>query len=173
MSNPINTVPTGLQSLLDNKSLGKNPDALLEDIRPTIDLTDFFIGNKVLSITTETFVGLAAKATEARIQVPPGELWLVFGVSSRMTKSDAGSANAGFVPVVTNIPGDSNFFYELITNTFPSTFNNATNELSSSVGVLSEPLVLRAPVQLATRVNYYEGGTYNVSTTALYTRLVV
>lgn len=43
----INTPPVGLQSLLGSQSFGDNPNDLLEQVRPIVDLTPFWGSNKL------------------------------------------------------------------------------------------------------------------------------
>ena len=178
-STPINTVPQGLQSLLNSQSLGVNPNTLNQDIRPTVDLTPFLFGNKILSATTATTTGVNAKGTYAEIKVPPGSLWLVIAVESRATLSaGTGTPTLIFQPYLTSLGAGANFAISLAPpgSDFYFGFQAVADETRIATGVLPQPLALRSPAELATRVGGVQlatGGTWSISTTVLYYELNV
>ena len=164
-TSPINTVPRGLQSLLRNQTLGVNPNLLQQEIRPTLDLTPFLLGDGLLQTFQLTGTGVSAKGTVDGPIVPAGKLWLIYCVNSRATKVSGGNA-INFSPVLINLPGDPNFFIEIRTDFFQASVANAGDEMSMSTGWLGSPIVLRAPARISTRIHSI-AGTFNVTTNAV------
>jgi hypothetical protein len=81
MPSQINRVPPGLLSLMDIKALGRNPDLLLDEVRPVFELREFYTriytqseGTALLAVATpgaHAFTGITAG---------PGEVVLVSGL---------------------------------------------------------------------------------------------
>ncbi len=70
----VNQVPVGLQAFLGSKNLGRNPDELLNEIRPVVDIFPFLSGyqqtssNSSGTANTDNF--------SLTVTVPDGEIWL-------------------------------------------------------------------------------------------------
>lgn len=89
MPSLVNRLPVGLLSLLGIKSTGLNPSTLLDEVRPTVDLSQYY-----LSDTWENTFGLTAAANApglwaaTAIAPPRGQLWvyddLVVSVTSNL-----------------------------------------------------------------------------------------
>lgn len=75
----INRIPKGLQSLLDFKSLGKNPSFMDDSIDGSIDLTDFFYSDVGLEATfgTQNIDSTDVGTLAATVTVPAGETWAI------------------------------------------------------------------------------------------------
>ena len=167
----INRVPAGLQGLLDNQTLGRNPDTLLGDVRPTVSLDPLFLVNTVLKIANNTATSITTKDNVAGVSVPAGAIWWILGVSSRITLA-SGTGAATINPVITNVGGPvSSAFLELSDTTFGYTFGATGDEFANNV-VFPQPLVLRADTRFASRfVPTTVGGGYNITTSVLYYEL--
>lgn len=69
---PIQTATAGWLSLLGLKNLGKNPDTILEDVRPTAELTDYWLRgaseahqeSKTMVFTNESLSATFLQASE-------------------------------------------------------------------------------------------------------------
>ena len=90
---PIQPTATGFLSLLGLKNLGRNPDALLDELRPSIDMAPWFLNGAALTrATVETWpaaagnisgfwrIGATPITGAGDITVPDGQLWYVHEV---------------------------------------------------------------------------------------------
>lgn len=102
MTAKINRVPDGLQGILDSKTLGENPDDLLGDIRPTLDLRSLFLANAGIrgDAATASVSAASLGMVVAPVTVPSGELWFVVSVSSDVVGGLTGGDNYATSPVV-------------------------------------------------------------------------
>jgi len=76
----INRIPGGLLGLLGLKSLGRNPDTLLSDVRPTVDLMRLYMTGQPQMVTS--IVGVTGNGFLTPIvthTVPNGKCWFVIG----------------------------------------------------------------------------------------------
>ena len=83
----INRVPFGLLDFLATKTQGDNPSQLLQEVRPTLDLTKFFIAERMENFS-EVQVSAAA-AGGFTFTVPVGEIWFPVTASMTMIVADA------------------------------------------------------------------------------------
>lgn len=83
MASKVTRPPSGLLSLVGTKTLGQNPDALSELVRPVINLDQHYLLDQPLQTATATVVG-GAIGTFASVQIPSGELWAVYNVAGQM-----------------------------------------------------------------------------------------
>lgn len=75
MSSRINRVPEGLQKILGSQSLGVNPQELLGDVRPSIELFDLYTFPE---LEYQRGAGsLTGRGIVSSVTVPQGETWLV------------------------------------------------------------------------------------------------
>jgi len=80
ISAPINAVPFGLLDLLQTKALGRNPNELMQAVRPTVEMSQFWASGA----PTQYFTTLATPVTGAGViptagtftTVPPGKTWV-------------------------------------------------------------------------------------------------
>lgn len=90
MASGINRAPLGLQSLLDTKSLGQNPDALSELVRPIVDLGPFWWAQRRWrAIEAEAATAAIGGILGTRITIPNQEVWLVPSLSARLVSGGA------------------------------------------------------------------------------------
>lgn len=82
----INRVPQGLLGLLDAKTQGRTPLDTEANLRPVIDLSQFYVAD--LPLETEIAIGTVTGADVGDlvlpVTVPSGEQWFVRGVSGQM-----------------------------------------------------------------------------------------
>ncbi len=70
--------PKGLTSLFGLRDLGKVPGSLSEELRGSIDVTQFYLLNDRELVTLSGVAALAAGSNNYAEVVPPGELWYVW-----------------------------------------------------------------------------------------------
>lgn len=76
----INRPPLGLQSLLGSQNLGDNPNNMLTDMRPTLDLLPFLTAQLLRQETVTG--GRITPGTVASLQPFAGELWALKGLGA-------------------------------------------------------------------------------------------
>jgi len=78
MPSLINRVPPGLLSLLGIKAMGENPVVTTDELRPTIELLNFYVGpnSTRLNGSTGNITGTGLFQVTA-LAPPTGEIWLV------------------------------------------------------------------------------------------------
>jgi len=86
----INRLPRGLQSYFGNTAAGKNPAQLLQDVRPTVDLTPFWNGDSIKYRKEPGSV--AATYGVSFIEVPLGESWIPLQLTYELTTSVVGES---------------------------------------------------------------------------------
>jgi hypothetical protein len=123
MSGNVNRVPSGLLSLTDSQTQGRNPDELLIQIRPTLELRDFWLANKGLEseFTDGTLINNADVG--ATVTVPSGELWAVKNASTEGQEADAATP-AIRMSLLFRLPGVTTNFSVLATSTNAITLIN-------------------------------------------------
>lgn len=95
--NRIQRLPRGLLSLLDTKSLGRNPPSFDEELRVTLDAYQHYLPPPA-AITTTT-AGIVAAANAGIVTVPAQEMWVVRVVGGRMTSTVGGGVQSGTLMV--------------------------------------------------------------------------
>lgn len=109
MPQPIQRNPYGLLSLLDSKAGGQNPNAILDELRPTVDLTDF------LAVQTRFSVNGAIAAPALGLNIAPvtltepdaGEIWIMRAITAVTTAVIAVAPTFRFVVGVHDIRNGS------------------------------------------------------------------
>jgi len=86
----IQRLPKALQDYLGNTAAGKNPSDLLEQVRPTIDLTPFWNCDQVRY--RQQNLPVAATYGVTFFVVPSGEVWLPLSLSAEITGSVIGES---------------------------------------------------------------------------------
>lgn len=94
---PIQPTATGFLSLLGLKNLGRNPDALLDELRPGIDMNRWYLnGGEVVRGTADSWLVASGELTGffavgslpitggGAITVPANELWWVEDVDVKI-----------------------------------------------------------------------------------------
>lgn len=97
----INRIPTGLLDFLLTQAGGRNPDNLLEQVRPVVDLEPFYYPDRWNAVS-EAFS--LSEGQRDFIEVPAGEAWLWQTVAIDMTIG-ASSQRASFAIEIERIPG--------------------------------------------------------------------
>lgn len=85
----INRLPKGLQEFLGNTAAGQNPDTLLNDVRPVIDLTPHWSFEETKWISATGAVALPNQGSF--FVVPDGELWAPIHIGARINNFPAGA----------------------------------------------------------------------------------
>lgn len=98
----INRVPQGLQDLLLSKSFGKNPNELLQQVQPGVDLTRFWIVDRLTELRPATHT-VIANGIQTAIEIPEGEAWIPINWSSTMTLQTAADV-ANWSMYIRNMP---------------------------------------------------------------------
>ena len=93
MSSQINRPPFGLQSLLESQNFGQNPNALLLDVRPTIELDKFFKFPNLRRDQVQN-TAVAAINANAEVLVPNNEVWEIVAWDGQVVNSAAAGARA-------------------------------------------------------------------------------
>lgn len=88
--NRIQRLPRGLLSLLDTKSLGKNPPSYEDELQLTLDTLGIYLPPPEYLVSNTNGLGIVAPADVGDIVVPNGELWVVRNVGSSVTATVGG-----------------------------------------------------------------------------------
>ena len=91
MAEKIQSVPATLLDLLGIKSLGRNPVALADEVRGSIDLTDFYLASR-LEIVRVQNLAIAVAGDDANVTVDNGEIWIVKEISATVKQPSAAGA---------------------------------------------------------------------------------
>jgi len=162
----INRVPAGLLGLLDAKTQGQTPQDSSGVLSPTIDLTPNYLANipytAGLANEVSTTIGL-----KAILEVPAGELWYVYAVSSEVVASAASQVLTG-VPCII-VPGAGGATNYVPLTTCGLVLQNPGAALDSRVHAVSfsVPLLVNPGTQFATRIVSAFGSRTSL-TTVLY-----
>lgn len=101
----INRLPFGFQSLLDSKTLGKNPGLLNQEVRPVLDMERFFkppLLRRAQATGTWNAVG-----SSAQVSVPSNELWEIWSVEAGALNNFAAGAS-GRININLQLPDPEN-----------------------------------------------------------------
>ena len=112
MPQPLNRVPAGLLSFFQIKSTGRNPDQLSDEVRPVLNMVDFYsagIGARIEESFELGFDPTNLNTSIAVVTVPSDEFWIVRNVSqtARVTTAGAGE-RAAFAILLQNIQATEN-----------------------------------------------------------------
>ena len=160
----INRIPDGLQSLLGVKALGRNPQEIEGAVRPTIDLTSFYLANKTLELAfgQDIIATPAADNEYATVEVPSGEVWFLYQVGIRWGPTGASLVNTNVVPVLrlpTSPPSTAGLHPLTSCREFGTSLSTAE---TLTMGVDMKGVVAPAGTQFS---NYVHDITSNASTT--------
>jgi len=103
----INSPPVGLQSLLGSKNFGENPDDLLREVRPTVDMLPFW-GSQRLRFD-QTVAIQAGVGSMVERQIPLGESWLVLSASITILNLASGAENGLAIHLDDSLVGTISF----------------------------------------------------------------
>lgn len=91
----INRVPQGWLSLLDSKTGGQTPDRIDRELKPTLELFNFYSANIPLDIEEDVAnANNSPSTTPTSIVVPGSELWLTYAIEARITTLAAATTGA-------------------------------------------------------------------------------
>ena len=79
MPQSLNRIPAGLLSLLQIKSLGRNPSALSDFVQPTLEMSESYFTTLSLRFARASTAGVASADQGTRIsliEVPENEIWI-------------------------------------------------------------------------------------------------
>lgn len=105
---PINVAPNGLLDFLQTKALGQNPNELLQAVRPTVDLTGFWMqaAQAQLAVTAQSpVVALGALTGTLAVTVPQNEVWIPLSIV--LITTPVGAGDSGRAKPVILLPGVS------------------------------------------------------------------
>lgn len=115
-SKPVQLNPVGLLNLLQVKNLGKNPDTLIGEYQPTIEMLEWLMSTEIVGAgSTFTLVAPGSTATwfatVGPIKVPDNEWWYVHSASAVLPMA-AGDTFQGSLAVGIQIPQGAGAYYE-------------------------------------------------------------
>jgi hypothetical protein len=122
----IQTVPWGLQSLLDSQNFGNNPSDFAETLLPVLDQFPLLAANKIFYASiAETFTS-APDGVE--IDIPEGELWIPLHLAAGIDFSSAGNVTQSCRSEVVLREAPNQGFTEIsLAMSGTETINNTTN----------------------------------------------
>lgn len=180
MPQALNRIPAGLLSLLQIKSTGRNPDLLADDMRPTLDMLNFYsagIGARIEESFELAFDPSNLNTSIAIVTVPSDEIWIVRNVTSTARVTTAGGGErANFATLLQNIQATEN----VVLAAMPVGNNLSTwaDTLATTDGChanFSVGLFVPPGGQIVTTCRGFSGGVarYTVGTRVLYYPLAV
>lgn len=106
---PINRYPGGFLGFMDVKSMGKPPGTIMEEVRPTIDMTMWYLAERLKFTGTLAITPAAPDVYWDAPNVPANKAWLVESAwVESVTAMGAGSAIVCSVAIgKTNLVGGS------------------------------------------------------------------
>lgn len=166
----INRIPKGLLDLLSSKSDGRNPQELADSVAPTIDLSPFYLNEKI-GHAFGTFVA-GNVGDSGTIEIPSGEIWLLFAVDIEWTSAVANKTldltfNVEEIPSAASILSSVCIFS---TGTFAIV---TADDVATFCKVFDRPLPFPPGVVFRTTTNVQIGGNTNVATNVLFYRLQI
>ena len=179
MAQRLNRIASGLLSLFQIKSLGRNPQELSDIVQGTLELSNFYFSNigVTLEVANTTGVGLTERASaQSIITIPDGEIWAVRMVATDITVSTFAASEAVLAnPAIDRINNSAD---QLILNDgMPQTTNAGfqMNALNSQhrVARFDNPLFLPGGVRIYSYISQVIGTTVRatVDTRVLYYKL--
>ena len=86
MPSKIQQIARGLLDQLGIKGTGINPENLLDDVRPVMDVTNYYGLAKIEQLSTSETTVNPSEGQSFGVQViPPGEAWRVHGIGYRLS----------------------------------------------------------------------------------------
>ncbi len=167
MPDKIQRIPGGLLDQLGIRGTGRNPEAVLEELRTVIDLTDYYSVGLIESVS-ETEVGIQPNAGSVRstIDVPAGEAWRVLSIGYRVENAASDTAWDG-APFIR--PGGVGVALRFGEMNAGKTVNPG---IQASAGITMD-FIIPPGSQLGTVVQRSAGDTYDLTTIAIINRLRV
>lgn len=169
MADKIQRYPNGLIGSLAIVG-GDGPKELSAVLAPVIDATDFYF-SRDLAVTVTTVAGLTAADVGPSITVPQGEFWRLWGLSTAVTPSAAGTF-VGVTHFFQNPPFGANLYCIV----FPSPAMYTVPAGQTRVdfgGFLPRPILIPPGTLLQSATTVAAGGanTVTLALRALYQRL--
>ena len=165
----INTNPLGLLDLLQSKTDGVNPSDLAESVAPTLDMTPFYISEKMghaFSVVSTATIG-----NQSEISVPAGEVFSLFAVDINFV------ANAinNFVSLeveIQSIPKASSTLNAVAILATGVLDGPLVGDRATAAVVFNTPIFMPPGSKLTTTV-LSRSGSFNVSTNIGVYRLLI
>lgn len=151
MPRPVNRIPHGYLDFFGLKSLGKNPNVLLDDVRPTVDLREWYLRTNAQAVrfNQQLVAGSAYPASDPHIAtgaqvVPAGEWWyvhsctlIVFSMAAAVVQSP------GVMSVRDSQPSQ---YYEGLITTDPAVLASGAAAAARSWAFHSQPRIWFPPL---------------------------
>jgi len=162
MAAEINTLPIGLLSMLGLKEQGRNPDTLLGQVIPTLDLRDLY-ATQLQDNAAEVVSAATATGTFAvgAMKVPNNEIWYVQHFSV--------ACNTSAVQTIDMAPIAKFLTLGMPLGIYQSAPINAELRCAAS----NVPFFARPGTEFGVGVKTLTGGPINVSLQAVFARLRV
>lgn len=179
MAQNLNRIPAGLLSYFQIKSLGQNPSAFEDNVRPTLDLREFYNTSLGLQIATESqsLVDVGDRDTTiAEITIPSNEIWICRGIQST-ANCTAFAANEYVVgyPRLLEINGavTAFFFTDEIEKDGGGAMQTLVGETIVRGKVFDNPLMLPGGAKIGSFIGLANGTTHKstVATRILYYKI--
>ena len=161
----INRLPRGYLGLLSAKTMGNTPDRLSDELRSIIDLTEFYRADVPPAVEFTTQAGVTAAGSVAAVDVPDGELWFIYAISSQGTLA-VGTSLTNFGPEIA-INGTERCRLQGITTNL-----STVGQFTCASWESANPLLLSSGNSLATWIGSI-GGTLTVTTSVLVRRVLI
>lgn len=84
--------PFGYLSLLNAKSGGYTPPDISDEVKPSLDVTQFLKASIALKTTTATTPAQSAVGAGTTVTIPAGEAWQIIGAMAAATLGTAGNS---------------------------------------------------------------------------------
>lgn len=174
MAEKIQQVPAGLLDTLGIKSLGRNPSQLGDQVVAGVDLTEFYLANRI-EMTRVQNTGATAAGDEAVITIGNQEIWMVKELSMTVKNPTAiGDILNGRLGWEVNAAAASG---QLVLGTTPRHVATTTAlEEGTAVGVtFPEPRFFLSDTQFSAQLQEAVGGanTVRIEIRASFYRLLV
>lgn len=92
MATTINRLARGLLDLLGNTNQGDNPSELLAQVRPSIDLGELYMSERITLFSQTGAINNGVPALDFSAEVPAGEIWLLRSLAYTIIVDTAGDA---------------------------------------------------------------------------------
>lgn len=169
----INRLPTGLQDLLQSKSLGQNPNDLVQTVQPTIAMLEFYLQDVPFNVWNVTSAFNGAGTTQIN-DVADNEMWIVYTARLRAFPFAVGQHSFGFnlVGIPASPVGLTN---EVPICVYPQNYALSPTTIGDTLVTspsVAFPMFWRAGQQFLTRV-YASNGNVSYTQEILFKKLTV
>lgn len=160
---PINRIPQGFLDFFGLKSLGRNPEVLLDEVRPSLDMTEWYLrtnAEQMRGFTTHTapFIAFGDPFDGPIFTVPPGEWWFVHA-ATLVVFGQVGAVwrQPGIMTVRNSQPSQ---YFEALVSTNMTDAADGTSPVNSHATFSARPRVWLPPnTQIGTCFAYIDDGT--------------